>query len=75
VTGPDGVVGWAAATVGARGGSVFGRLFQRSRPRLDLALDFLAGPWHVRVTEGSVRMVGLLDRLPAAKPRHPDTAA
>ncbi|MEU7530381.1 hypothetical protein AB0A74_31955 [Saccharothrix sp. NPDC042600] len=58
VTGPDGATAWSAGLRGPMADEatgVPGRLFPRSRPGFDLAMDFRRGPWHVRVTEASVR--------------------
>ncbi|WP_439662797.1 hypothetical protein ACSHWB_15920 [Lentzea sp. HUAS TT2] len=58
VTGPEGATAWSADLCGPLSSEVDGvwnKLFQRSTPQFDVALDFPRGPWHVRVTEASVR--------------------
>lgn len=58
VTGPEGATAWSAELrppLLSEVGGVWNKLFQRSRPRFDLALDLRRGAWHVRVTQASVR--------------------
>jgi hypothetical protein len=60
VTGPEGATtAWSALLRGPLVHEVDGflnKLFQRSKPQFDVAMDFRRGPWHVRVTEASVRV-------------------
>jgi hypothetical protein len=57
VTGPEGATAWSAELQRPMERVLSGldRVDQRSIPRFDLALDFQRGPWHVRVSEASVR--------------------
>ena len=57
VTGPEAATAWSAELQPPmeRVLSGMSRIDQRSIPRFDLALDFQRGPWHVRVSEASVR--------------------
>jgi hypothetical protein len=59
VTGPEAATSWSAEVQPLLANHVdgaFNKLFQRSKVRVDLTLDFQRGPWHVRVVEASVRM-------------------
>ncbi|MDX8036882.1 hypothetical protein SK803_42370 [Lentzea sp. BCCO 10_0856] len=60
VIGPEGdTTAWSAGVQGPVVEHVegfFAKLLRRSKPRWDLAFDVQRGPWHVRVTEASVRV-------------------
>ncbi|USX49718.1 hypothetical protein [Lentzea sp. HUAS12] len=57
VVGPEGATAWSAGLQRPMERVLSGidRIEQRSVPKFDLALDFQRGPWHVRVSEASVR--------------------
>ncbi|WP_434448001.1 hypothetical protein [Lentzea sp. E54] len=58
VIGPEGAAAWSAVLEAPLSNDVDDfkeKLLQRSKPRFDLALDFQRGPWHVRVSQASMR--------------------
>ncbi|HEX8865041.1 MAG TPA: hypothetical protein VF821_05235, partial [Lentzea sp.] len=57
VAGPEAATAWSAELHRPMERALSGldRVAQRSMPRFDLALDFQRGPWHVHVSEASVR--------------------
>jgi hypothetical protein len=58
VIGSEGAAAWSAGLRGPLANEVddlADKFRQRSRPRFDLALDFQRGPWHVRVSQASMR--------------------
>lgn len=58
VVGPEGAGMWTAELKPPLEFNVGGimRVAQRSKRKFDLSMDFQRGPWHVRVTEASVRV-------------------
>ncbi|MEU7481300.1 hypothetical protein AB0A63_35360 [Lentzea sp. NPDC042327] len=58
VVGSEAAAAWSAKLLGPlenHADDLTDKLMQRSRPRFDLALDFQCGPWHVRVSQASMR--------------------
>jgi len=58
VVGADRATAWSADLRGPLANHLDGvvdKLLQRSIPKFDLALDFQRGPWHVRVSQASMR--------------------
>ena len=58
VLGVDRATAWSADVLGPLARHVDGvvdKFLQRSKPRFDLAMDFQRGPWHVRVSQASMR--------------------
>ncbi|USX49719.1 hypothetical protein [Lentzea sp. HUAS12] len=61
VVGADRAAAWSAdlrAPLAAHTTGVVDKLLQRSKPRFDLAVDLRRGPWHVRVSQASMRRQG-----------------